>query len=510
MSRIPGIGYWAEKAAVLHPEREALSVPGDGAVSYAELASGVRRAARILAARGVRPGDHFGLLMLNDRRLVELLLAAGRIGAVAVPLNWRLTAPELGFQIRDAGIRTLFVGPDVRDLGEAVAGETGVAMVRVPEEYDGAADDPGPDSPVERVRLPGSDDPALVVYTSGTTGRPKGVVLTHANLFWNAINDVITLGLGWQDTTLTVLPLTHVGGIGLFTLPTLLAGGRVVMTRSFDPAETLRLIEEERITIFLGVPTIHTMLVQHPDFGSRDLSSLRMVLNGGDRCPLAVVEAYRSRGIPFGGGYGLTESAPTAFLPEPDSFERSTRRPAFIGKTAFFTDARIVREDGSEAGPEEPGELLLHGPNLFSEYLGRPEDTAAAVRDGWFHTGDLGVRDEAGYAYIAGRSKQLIKSGGENIDPAEVEEVLLRHPAVAEACVVGRRDSKWTEVPFAVVVTVDGARPSDEELREHCGGSLARFKIPKGFARVEALPRTSIGKPDRATLTATYGREEEG
>ncbi len=508
MSHIPGVGYWAEKAAVLHPEREALTVPGDGVITYAELAAGVRRAASILASHGVGPGDRFGLLMLNDRRLVELLLAAGRIGAVAVPLNWRLTAPEIRFQLEDAGIRTLFVGPDVRDLGEAAVREAETSLVRVPEDYDGAAEDPGPDAPHDRVRLPGSDEPALVVYTSGTTGRPKGVVLTHANLFWNAINDVLTLGLTWQDTTLTVLPLTHVGGIGLFTLPTLLAGGRVVMTRTFDPAETLRLIEEERITIFLGVPTIHTMLVQHPDFQSRDLGSLRMVLNGGDRCPLAVVEAYRSRGIPFGGGYGLTESAPTAFLPEPDSFERSNRRPAFIGKTAFFTDARIVREDGSEADPEEPGELLLHGPNLFAEYLGRPEETAAAVRDGWFHTGDLAVCDEAGFAYIAGRSKQMIKSGGENIDPAEIEEVLLRHPGVTEACVVGRAHPKWTEVPFAVIVTGDGDAPSDEELREHCGGSLARFKIPKGFARVEALPRTSIGKPDRARLTSTYGREE--
>jgi fatty-acyl-CoA synthase len=504
MSHIPGIGYWIEKAARLHPRREALVVPGEERTGYAGLAAGTRRAAALLRELGMGPGTRFGLLMWNDRRLLELLLAAGRIGAVAVPLNWRLTAAELAFQVGDAGIDVVFAGAEPRPLAAALAAESSIRLVEVPEAYDGAAADPGPDTAEALVGLPGGDAPALVVYTSGTSGRPKGVVLSHANLFWNALNAMVTVGLSFRDTTLTALPMTHVGGIGLFTLPSLLAGGRVVMLRSFSAEAVLEAIESERVTVFLGVPAMHRMIVESERFAASDLSSLRMVLNGGDRCPLALAAAWRERGVPFGGGYGLTESAPIAFLPEPDDFEASLTREAFIGRTAFFTDARVVRPDGSECAPEERGEIQLAGPNLFTEYLGLPEETAAAVRDGWFGTGDLAVRDAEGHAFIAGRSKQLIKSGGENIDPAEIEEVLLRHPGVLEACVVGREHERWTEVPFAVVALRRGASPSDDELREHCGRSLARFKVPVAFARVEEIPRTSIGKPDRAGIARLY------
>ncbi|HEV2130685.1 MAG TPA: long-chain fatty acid--CoA ligase [Longimicrobiaceae bacterium] len=509
MSSIPGIGYWTAKAALLHPRRTALVTP-EGRTTYAELDERVRRAAALLVRLGVRAGSRFGILMLNDRRFVELLFAAGRVGAIAVPLNWRLAAPELEYVVRDAGIELLFVGPEQRELGAELEARCGCRVVSAPESYDALLVEveegalTGGSLPGE---LPGDDDPVLMVYTSGTTGRPKGAVLTHANLFWNAINDILALGLTYRDVTLTVLPLMHVGGIGLFTLPMLLCGGTVTLPRSFDAEQTLRLIAEHRVSVFIGVPTIHKLLVESPEFATADLASLRFAYNGGDRCPLALVEAYQAKGVPFGGGYGLTETAPTAFLTELDQLEEGTRAIGFAGKPAFFTDARIVDASGTDAAPGEVGEVLIQGSNLFLEYWGLPEQTAEAMRDGWFHTGDLARRDADGFTFIAGRKKEMIKSGGENIYPAEVEQVLLQHPQVAEACVIGRPHPKWNEVPFAVVALRPGGDAGEEELRGFCRERLARFKVPAGFAFVAAIPRTSIGKPDRPALIERYGRE---
>ncbi|CAN5898233.1 long-chain fatty acid--CoA ligase [soil metagenome] len=509
MSSIPGIGYWTAKAALLHPQRTALVTP-EGSTSYAELDERVRRAAALLDRLGVGSGSRFGILMLNDRRFVELLFAAGRVGAIAVPLNWRLAAAELEYVVRDAGIGILFVGPEQRELGAELEARCGCRIISAPESYDALLAEveeaalSGGSLPGE---LPGDDDPVLMVYTSGTTGKPKGAVLTHANLFWNAINDILALGLTYQDITLTVLPLMHVGGIGLFTLPMLLCGGTVILPRSFDAEQTLRLIAGHRVSVFIGVPTIHTLLVESPAFATADLSSLRFAYNGGDRCPLAVVDAYRSRRVPFGGGYGLTETAPTAYLTELDQLEEAARDVGFAGKPAFFTDARIVDASGEDAAPGEVGEVLIQGPNLFREYWGLPDQTAEALRGGWFHTGDLARRDADGFTFIAGRKKEMIKSGGENIYPAEVEQVLLQHPAVAEVCVIGRPHPKWNEVPVAVVALRPESTAGEDELRDFCRERLARFKVPACVAFVAAIPRTSIGKPDRPALIERYGQE---
>jgi fatty-acyl-CoA synthase len=509
---IPGTGYWVAKAAYLHPDRTALVTP-EGRFSYRRLAERVAGAASLLTERGVGPGDRFGILMHNDVRFLELLLAAGRVGAIATPLNWRLTPRELAHPVEDAGVRVVFVGPEHRDAGAALTASSGIEAVAVPEAYDPVVDafrhDPLAAAPVQ-TDFPGDDEPVLMVYTSGTTGRPKGAVLTHANMFWNAINDILALGLDYRDTTLTILPLMHVGGIGLFTLPTLLAGGTVVMPRGFDAAEALRLIEEERVTMFLGVPAIHAMLVESPEFAAARLDSLRVVYNGGDRCPLPVIEAYRSRGLEFGGGYGLTETSPTAYLTELDQLDAAAGREGFVGKPSFGLDVRLVRDDGSEAGPGEVGEVLVRGPGVFLEYWGLPEQTAASFTDGWFHTGDLAVRDESGHTVLVDRKKQMLKSGGENIYPAEIEQALREHPAVAEAVVVGRPHPRWNEVPFAVVALRPGGAADEAELTAFCRERLARFKVPAGFAFVDALPRTSIGKPNRALLAEEYGAPAGG
>ena len=509
--RLPGTGYWIAKAALLHPDRTALVSPG-ARVTYAELAERVRRAARLLEELGLEPGDRFAILMANDRRFLELLLASGRAGTIAVPLNWRLTPAELEHPMGDAGAEVLFVGPEHREKGDALAERTGARPIAVPEAYDEAleAAEAGGPGGEQMAALPGGDDPALIVYTSGTTGTPKGAVLTHANLFWNALDDVLALGLDGRDVTLTLLPLMHVGGIGLFTLPTLLAGGTVVMPRAFEPEEALGWIEREGVTLFLGVPTVHKMLVESDAFDAADLSSLRLVYNGGDRCPLPIVDAWRERGVDFGGGYGLTETAPTAFLTEPDQLERATREPGFMGKPALGIDARLVDEEGREVPAGAVGEVWLRGPGVFPGYWNREGETAEAFTDGWFRTGDLARRDEEGFWYFAGRRSGMIVTGGENVYPAEVEGVLRDHPAVSDVCVIGRDHPKWMEVPYAVVETRPGHSPEARELRAFAEERLAPYKVPRGWALLDELPRTPIGKPDRAELAERYGVPEDG
>lgn len=512
MESIPGTGYWIEKAALQHPQRVALVTPEER-FTYGRLASRTRRARQMLGDLGLSRGDRFGILMHNDARFVELLLASGQAGTVAVPLNWRLTAAELEHPIRDSGADVIFVGPEHEEKSVALAERVGVRLVSVPGEYEGrvaAIDDPaGPDGEAVGAgtveSYPGGDEAALVVYTSGTTGTPKGAVLTHANLLWNAFNDVLALGLDWRDVTLTLLPLMHVGGIGLFTLPTLLAGGTVVLPRTFEPSDALRLVSREQVTLFLGVPTVHKMLVECPEFGDADLSSLRLVYNGGDRCPLSIVEAYRERGISFGGGYGLTETSPTAFLTEPDQLPEGTRKPGFMGKPAFGLDARLLDDSGREVRPGEVGEVVLRGPVVFREYWDLPEANEEAFTDGWFHTGDLARREADGFWYFAGRKKEMIKSGGENIYPAQVETVLREHAAVSDACVIGRDHPKWVEVPFAVIEPTPAGRVTEEEIRSFCSERLAPYKVPKGVAFVDELPRTPIGKADRPELRERYG-----
>jgi fatty-acyl-CoA synthase len=509
-----GIGFWLQRHAELHPRRIALTTP-ETHHSYGDLNLAANRAAHALRSLGLREGDRIGILALNDPRFLMLLFGAGKLGVVVVALNYRLSAPELAYQIRDSGVRVLCVGAEQAALIDALQAETGVERVVVldavpagnAEAYDqlvaGQPDaEPGEPLPWDR--------PLLMVYTSGTTGKPKGALLTHANQFWNAINDIVPLRLTADDVMITLLPLVHVGGIGLFTLPALLLGARVVMPRRFEPEEALRLIERERVTVVMGVPTIFQMLLASPRFDATDLSSVRFFYNGGDRCPLEVVAAFRERGLAFGGGYGLTETSPTAFMMEPEDFARGTARLGFIGKPALFTETQLRTPDGRRAAAGEVGEIWVRGPNVFSGYWQQPEATAQAFADGWFRTGDLAVQDEDGLTYVVGRSKEMFKSGGLNVYPAEVEAVLSQHPAVREVCVIGVPDPQWNEVGRAIVALQPGARVAAEELLAWCEGKLARYKIPRSVVFVAALPRNTLGKINRGDLQQRYGAPNAG
>lgn len=502
-----GIGYWLAKHAQLHPNRVALVTP-EKTYTYGDLNRESNRVAHALKSLGLKEGDRIGVLCMNYPQFLTLLFGAGKLGIVEVSLNYRLTPPEIAYQMTDSNVRVLFVGSEQVGYIPALKEQTKAEKVFVLEgdapagcgTYANLIADQSDAEPAEPISW---DKDLLTVYTSGTTGKPKGAVLSHANQFWNALNDIIPLRLTADDVMLTILPLVHVGGVGLFTLPGLLLGSKIVMPRKFDPVEALKLIEREKATVVMGVPAIWQMLIASPLFKTADLSSVRYFYNGGDRCPLEVVKAFRDRGCTFGGGYGLTETSPTAFMLEPEDFERGTAQLGFIGKPAFFNDARYVSE-GKDVPPGEVGEIWLHGGNVFSGYLNRPDANAEVITDGWFHTGDLAMHDEEGFTFVVGRSKEMFKSGGLNVYPAEIEAVMGKHPAIREVCVIGVPDPKWNEVGCAIVALKPGMTTTGDELIAFCEGQLARYKMPKSVVFVDALPRNTLGKVNRGELKQKY------
>jgi fatty-acyl-CoA synthase len=347
------------------------------------------------------------------------------------------------------------------------------------------------DSITEDVEV-GQDDVAIIMYTSGTTGRPKGAMLTHGNLWWNNINALHTLDVLEDDVTLVVAPLFHIGGLNVITLITWQKGGGVVLHRTFDPAVALADMARYGVTTFFGVPAMFLALSQQPDFADADLSSIRMFICGGAPVPEPLLRLYLERGVPIQQGYGLTETSPmVTFL----TAEHGLAKLGSAGKPPLLTDVRIVDVDNDPVTePHARGEVCVRGPNVLAGYWNRPEATAEAIdADGWFHTGDIGYFDEDGFLYIADRLKDMVITGGENVYPAEVESVLYAHPAIAEVAVIGLPDDRWGETVTAIVVANDKL-PTLEELRDFAGVELAPYKLPRQLHVVDALPRNPAGK----------------
>ncbi|MFF4472223.1 long-chain fatty acid--CoA ligase [Streptomyces sp. NPDC001599] len=490
-----GIGSWPARRARKTPGRTAL-VHRDAEITYRLLHERVLRLAHGLRALGVARGDRVAHLGPNHPAFLETLFAAGALGAVFVPLNTRLTASELAYSLRDSGSTVLVHGAAQAETAASAAADSGVRHRVTLGTPDGGArgyedllagSDAGPlDEPVA------PDDPCLIMYTSGTTGRPKGAVLSHANITWNSVNVLVDTDLTGDEVTLVVAPLFHTAGLNMTCLPTLLKGGRVVLLEAFDPGTVLEAVERRRVTYMFGVPTMYDAMAAHPRWRTTDLSSLRTVSCGGSPVPARTIERYLARGLAFSQGYGMTEASPgVLFLDR----EQTSAKAGSAGVPHFFTDTRVVLADGSPAGPGQRGEVLVQGPHVMSGYWGRPEDTAAAFTDdGWLRTGDVARTDEDGYAYIVDRVKDMFVSGGENVYPAEVEDALMGHPAVRECAVVGVPDEVWGEVGHAVVV-LEAGRPADGPgILAHLRGRLAKYKIPKTVSFAGELPRTASGK----------------
>ncbi|HEU4321744.1 MAG TPA: long-chain fatty acid--CoA ligase [Roseiflexaceae bacterium] len=507
------IGDWLAARARLTPERLALVDQDRGArpISYREWDAAANRTAALLRALGVARGDRVAVLAQNCVAYLDIWFACGKLGAVLQTLNWRLTPRELAALVEDAAPRVLVYGPEYAEQARALcAGRRlqGLALEAgghaAPGDATLADREALPDSPPPPAEL-GWDDPWVICYTGGSTGLPKGAVLTHGNIAWNAINTVMSWGLRPDDVAILNAPLFHTGGLNVFTAPLAQIGGASIVCRGFDPDQVFDLLEDGRVTLYFGVPTMFIAMQQHPRWETADFARLRLIISGGAPCPQPVFERFWQRGIDFKTGYGLTEAGPNTFwLPPADV----RRKPGAVGFPLLNIDVRLVDSAGGECGPEQVGELLIRGPHVCAGYWNQPEESARAIVGGWLHTGDLAVRDSEGYYTIVGRLKDVIISGGENIYPAEVESALAAHPAVGEIALIGVPDPRWGEVGRALVVPRPGHALAPEELLAFGRERLARYKLPKSVVLVAALPRTGAGKIDKVALARDYGRPE--
>jgi fatty-acyl-CoA synthase len=482
------VGRWIRDRARATPARVAIDFD-DARITYAELDSWSDRAAARLGAEGVRRGDRVASLSGNHPAHVALLFGCAKLGAALLPLSWRLAAVEIRYQLDDGDPAALVVAEEHRELAD----EAGGSVPRLAfADLDAVGEPPLADV--------ADDDALFLIYTSGTTGKPKGAVLTHANSFWTNLAFDRTCPIGDRGVVLQVLPQYHVGGWNVQALLAWWAGATVVLEAAFDAERALRLIAEKGVTTMMGVPATYLFMAEEPSFGRADLSSLRLAVVGGAPMPESLLETWKERGVEIVQGYGLTEAAPNVLCLPP---EDASRKLGFAGKPYPHVDVALRDlETGAHVEGPGTGELLVRGPNVFAGYWRNPEATEAAFDGGWLLTGDIAERDEEGYYRIASRLKDLVISGGENVYPAEVEDVLHAHPAVAEAAVLGIPDKRWGEVCIAYVALRSGAEASEEELLDWCRGRLARFKVPREAHLVDALPRSGMGKVLKGELRA--------
>ncbi|MGW5462786.1 acyl-CoA synthetase [Streptomyces sp. NPDC003996] len=497
--RNEGLGSWPARRARKTPHRTAL-IHDERPTDYRTLYTRVTRLAHALRDRGVRRGDRIAHLGPNHPAYLETLFAAGTLGAVFVPLNTRLAGPEIAYQLADSGAKVLVHGPAHAGLVAGLSGETDVrTRIEIGDAYEQALA-AASDEPIDEPVTP--DDTCIIMYTSGTTGRPKGAMLTHGNLIWNAVNVLVDHDLIADERALVSAPLFHTAGLNMLTLPVLLKGGTCVLVEAFDPETTLDLIERHRITFMFGVPAMFDQVARHPRWADADLSSLRILTCGGSPVPTPLIAAYQQRGLTFLQGYGMTEAAPgTLFL----DAEHAVTKAGSAGVPHFFSDVRVVRPDLTPVDVGETGEVVVRGPHVMAGYWGLPEETAAAFADGWFRSGDAARVDEDGYVHIVDRIKDMIISGGENVYPAEIEDLLLAHPGIAECAVIGVPDDKWGEVPRAVVVPAPGVDLDPDEVLASLTGRLAKYKIPKSVVVTDELPRTATGKLLKSRVRHRYG-----
>jgi fatty-acyl-CoA synthase len=489
------LSNWIERQADFVPDRCAIRFAGQD-LTYADIAHQVRKLANVLTTDlDIRHGDRIAYLGLNSPEIITLLFACARVGAVLLPLNWRLAAPEHVYQLNQSGPSALFVkdefvehvasiSPDIRSVSRITYGKARDGWI----ELDGLLS--GSPRTCQAASNTNADDPVLLCYTSGTTGKPKGALLSNAALAWNAVNATHCHDLTSEDVILTVLPMFHLGGLGIQTLPALHAGATVVIHDRFATDAFFDALEADGITLTLLVPTIVHTLINDPRWAAADLSCLRMISVGSTIVPEQLVRAVGARGVPLVQVYGSTETAPiAAYMP----VRETANRPASTGKPALHCDIRLVDEDGHDVAVGEKGEILVRGPNVMTEYWNDPAATRAALTDGWFHSGDIAHRDSDGFLYVDGRRTDMIISGGENIYPAVVENVLRQCPGVADVAVVGRPDDYWGEVVVAVVVS-DSANRDVAEVLSFCEGRIASFATPRDVVFVDRLPRNAMGK----------------
>lgn len=506
------LGLFVTKRAHLNPTTDAVvDISSGRRQNYTELNERCNRVANGLNAAGLEKGDRIATLLMNGPEFIETFFGAAKVGGVIVALNWRLVADELSFILTDSGSSSLVFGTPFNDVVSELheRGTDGTQItqwIHVGDKADrpdfavgyedmlaGASDD-------EPECTASDDDLLFIMYTSGTTGLPKGVMHTHNTALWSVITGNTTADTRYGDRYLICLPLFHVGALNPM-LSIINKGGTAVIMSEFDPVRIWEVFGEERVTVTLAVPAMLNFMLLTYDKDNHDISHLRWVMSGAAPVPVSLIETYAAMSIEIHQVYGLTETCGPGCLISP---EDALTHAGSTGKAFFHTEVRVVDEEGNDCGAEDAGEVLIRGPHVMTGYWNRPEATAETFTDdGWFKTGDIAVMDADGFVYIQDRVKDMIISGGENVYPAEIENVLMAMEGITEAAVIGIPSEKWGESPLAVVVKNDDSITA-EDVIAHCDGKLARFKMPKSVEFTDVIPRNPTGKILKRVLRDEY------
>jgi fatty-acyl-CoA synthase len=486
---------WVENRARLSPNKKAI-IDEDSNKSWTYEAVNNRSSsvAGWLKSQGVKKGDRVALLSPNDISYFDLLLACGKIGAIFVPLNWRLSEHELNEILLDCSPLLLGIHQKFENMFtslKALVPSSFYVGESMYEEITALLDRSNDIEPISEL------DPLAIIYTGGTTGKPKGVVLSHQSIQWNAINTILSWNLSDEDVTINYMPMFHTGGLNALSLPILMTGGTVVIGDQYTGQKVVHSIQQYNCTIILLVPTMYHLLIQTEEFQRSKFPTMKVFLSGAAPCPFHVYEAFQKKGLAFKEGYGLTEAGPNNFFIHPE--EAQVKRGS-VGRPMLFNSIKLEKEEGQEAAVNEVGELLIKGKHSFSHYWNNELATLETKKEGWIHTGDLARKDEDGFHYIVGRKKDMIITGGENVYPLEIEHWLAAHPEVDEVAVIGLPDEKWGELVAAFIVQKHPQPLDEQELIAYCERKLGRYKIPKKFISLNELPKTHVGKIDKKRL----------
>ena len=498
------VGDWIRKWSILQPKKKALYFE-DQPFTYQELNRRTNQLCHLLLEMGIEKGDRIAGLLHNCHQYIEIFFGLSKIGAILVPLNWRLAGPELEFILQDSGSRMLIFEPEFEDVVSSIRPRLnfsdgnyltlGDPCPNWAIEYEKAIKNKPTHEPLGNGSF-GDEDPHIIMYTSGTTGIPKGAVLSQRKTFFNVLNADIVYNLTSKDIMMVTRPMFHSGGLLVEAAPVLYKGGTLIIRKRVRPNEILETIQKYKVTILELAATVYQFILQDCDLNQYDLSSVRCFFTGGERIPVAMLREYQKRGIIISQIFGQTESSTIAFL-APD---KGATKIGSVGLPVFHGEVRIVDKTGKDVSPGQVGEIIVKGPTLMSGYWNRPDLTAETIRDGWLYTGDLGKRDEEGYIYIVDREGDMYISGGENVYPAEIEKVFFNHPKVLDVGVVGVPDEKWGEVGKAYIVLKPGETMNAEGALKFIRGKVGKYKIPKYVEFVEELPKTASGKIQKFLL----------
>ncbi|MCX8022606.1 MAG: long-chain fatty acid--CoA ligase [Syntrophorhabdaceae bacterium] len=500
---------WITKWAKIQPDKIAIISEGIP-YTYSQFKSNVNRISHLFLNQGVKKGDRIALLLRNSRQFIEIFFAISGIGAIMVPLNWRLALPELELILKDCGTDFIMFDYDFLENAERLRKrlpmKVNIACSTGEEGKRGATPDWAmdydellntcPDSPPIITWNAGDDDPHILMYTSGTTGLPKGAVLSHRKTFFNVLNANIYYDLSRKDVGIVMRPLFHSGGLIVDMSPVIYRGGTVIIKKRFTPEEILKTIEKYRVTILEMPATVYSFIINECRLDDYDLSSLKCCFTGGERVPVSLLQEYAKKGIALSQVYGLTEVSTLFWLP----MEKAMEKMGSVGQPVMHSEVVIVDDEGRPVKKGEVGEVAVKGPIVMNGYWNKEDLTDEVIRDGWFYTGDLAMMDEDGYVYIVDRKKDMYISGGENVYPAEIEKVLLEHPHIKDAAVIGVPDKKWNEVGKAYIVVKEGKELKEEEIYAFLNERLARYKLPKYIQFIDKLPKTASGKIKKSEL----------